>query len=908
MNFGDAKPQAVPRFGSVVQWDASVQLPLGLASSVRNCRYTAQSIATRWGFRKRLTFGAPNSSVSGIASLRYLAADNSGTEFINLLAYSATDGNIWSAVPFNQSSVAQLSTDALLALANLVRVPGLNPRVTQAFNRGYLALGDLTEGVAPAMVFDPAGGTLDPVSDIPFAAPWNPGKRYRVGHVVSPSSFQTFGLPAAQGTWVPLQTGHLYRCTVAGISAAAGAQPTWPLGTNATIADNTVTWEEYTPTCASGLPDPGAPITPTSTPDGASPILPGATVFIALTYVSANGESINDIVTAQGTLDTSKVLQWTNNTGFAVDLSVIMPAIPAAVAAGGPLGINGATGYNVYAYIVQGTPNPVQYLDSTYYAQLAGGPFAAGATATITDWPIGQSIPQVNTATIVGSGNVDTGVRWMVVLYETRTEYETGFTSSAPIKVNVTQAGLGLLALQIPIGPYNCIRRLCAFTVAGASSAGPYFYIDQPDVQSPGFNQPDIPITSTTINDNVTTSATFNFTDTYLPGASDVTAYFNRIEVPPASDIFFSKTLQQVIYTGCAGYPSGHLVSDLNDPEGIEVPGSNLQVSESDGDRTVCWREVRENQISLKENSGHAVIPNSGNPSTWNVQTLWRGSGPAGAKAAAVGVADDSEFLIYAHRSGPYRYTGGAPQHIGREIQKLWDQINWDYGYLITVVIDEQRREIRFSVPMGTSTVRNCVLTLNAYFGWGDPVVFSVRSGKLVPNVEGRKWSVDDIGPNEMVFIPQRYNVSDTALAGVDLKDELLIAGPDGAVYTLTEGQYYDQNYAGAQVGYFSTWQSVPGQNPALSLTQLMGASCSAVGNGLPNIYALDDQGKKYGLSSTARQWMLTAVESQRDFGVVVAVACRFGIGFDNGGVPGAWFEMHTANLWTIPAYAARLG
>jgi hypothetical protein len=52
----------------------------------------------------------------------------------------------------------------------------------------------------------------------------------------------------------------------------------------------------------------------------------------------------------------------------------------------------------------------------------------------------------------------------------------------------------------------------------------------------------------------------FNFTDTYLPGASDVTNYVNRIEVPGASAITFRKTLAQVIYTGCAGYPSGFLV------------------------------------------------------------------------------------------------------------------------------------------------------------------------------------------------------------------------------------------------------------------------------------------------------------------------------------------------------------
>lgn len=913
MNFGDAKPQVVPRFGSVVQWDAAVQLPLGLASVSTNNRYTAQSVGTRWGFKNRLTFGAQNSNITGLASLRYLANNNSGLELFNLLAYTATDGNVWSAIPYQQSSVAQLSTDAMLTLANLPRVPNLNPRVTQAFNRGYIAMGDLASGQAAPMVYDPSLQTLDPASDKPFGVAWTPETRYRVGQMVSPSSFQTFGLPTAEGTWVPTITGHLYRVTVAGISDPI-TQPTWPTNTGGVITDGTVTFTEYTPTCASGLPDPFAPITPTTAADGGSPILNGATVYLVLTYVSAQGESINDLTDTQGNLDLTKVLVFVNATGGPVDLTVTMPPIPAELAVGGPLGANGATGYNAYAYIVQGTPNIVQYTDPTYYAQFGGTNLAAGATTTLSTWPTGQAIPTVNTAIITTPGNVDTGIRWMVVLFETRTGYQTGFSISAPIQVNVTQTGLAVLAQKIPIGPYNCIRRICAFTVAGASSAGPYTYVDSDDVESPGFNQPDIPITATTIDDNVTTTATFNFTDTYLPGATDVTNYFQRIEIPFCSDVYFSKTLQMVIYAGAVGYPSGFLVSDLEDPEAIRVPGSNLQVSESDGDRAVCWREVRENQVAFKENSGFVVIPNDGDPSTWDPQGQWRGKGPVGAKA--IDIAGDNaanEFAVFAHRTGLYRWVGGEPQLVNIELigtpehPGLWDNINWTYGYLIVVTIDDKRREVRISVPYGNSTVRNMVITVNYFFGWDDPVVFVQRRGVLVPNVNGRKWSLDNIACGDMVYVPQRYD-PENMLAGVDLQNALLVGGPDGAVYSLAEGQYWDDDYNKLKLGYLSKWQSVPGPNVALSLTSLEGASLSATGNDFINVYAQDDQGLIYPLSKPNRTWMLGPLETQRDFGTVAATACRFGIGFDNGGVAGAWYEMHTANLWTVPTYATRPG
>lgn len=912
MDFGDSKQQVVPRFGSPIFWDSPNQQPLGIASTALNVRYRAQSVATRWGFANRLKFGAQNSNISGIETIRYLSADNQGTEYVKLLAYTATDGNIWCADPFNQGSVAQLSTDALMALAYLPRYTGLNPRVMQSFNKGFIAQGDLTTGVGNPWVYDPANATLDPVSDKPFATPWTPNTRFRVGQMVSPSKLLTAGL--ANPEWTPIVTGHFYRVTVNGTTGVT--QPTWPTSTGGVVVDG-ATFQEYTPNCGSGLPDPSAPITPTTTPDGGSPIIDQATVYVVLTYVSAQGESINDLTTSEGSLDTSKVLVYMNVTGSPIDLNFVLPPIPADVGTGGPLGANGATGYNTYAYIVQGDPDDSRTIDPTYYAQFGATNQPAGTGITLSGWPVGQSLPQVNTANISGAGNVDTGLRWMVVIYQTRTLYQTGYSKSAPIPVNVTNSGRNLLSQKIPIGPYNCVRRLCGFTVAGASSAGPYTYVDQDDVESPGFNQADIPITKTTIDDNVTTTATFNFTDSYLPGASDITDYLQRKEITKASDIYFAKTINSNVYCGVDGFPSGFLVSDYADPEAIRIPGSNLQVAETDGDRTVCWREVRENQIALKENSGHAVVPNDGDASTWAVNRIWGGSGPINPKACDVAVDErdeGKEFLVYVHRDGLYRWVGGQPHFISPEligtpeIPGWWDRINWDYGYLIVVTVDELRREIRISVPFDGSTTRNKVITCCYYFGWEDPVIFSSRTNRMVPNLNGRKWSLDDVQANDMKFVPRRQNVSNASLFGIDLTEQFIKVSADGAVYTLRPGQYYDDDYNLQHGGYLSKWLSVPAPNVGLSETQLDGASCSAVGNGFCNVYAIDKKGSIYPLSKSTRTWTLSAVESARDFGVVGITSDSFGIGFDNGGVAGAWFEMHTANLWVLPTFQTRMG
>ncbi|MGP8269107.1 MAG: hypothetical protein ACLQLH_03490 [Terracidiphilus sp.] len=890
-----------------------MQLPLGLASITRNARYTAQSVGTRYGLSTRLKV-SPANPVTALGAIRFLSPAATNAEIIEMLAYTSNDGNLSSMMPFQQNTLTQLTTNAFLAQANLTRVPGASPVIAQAFNRGMIAMGNLINGVAPGLIYDPETGTIDPISDLPFAAPWTPGTTYRVGQVVSPSTYTTFGITDAPGEWIEQQTGFVYQCTTPGTSGVAAHQPAWPTTFGATVGDNGIVWKECTPTIVAGMPDPAAPTNPTTAVNAASPITAGATVYLACTYVNAQGEGINELVVPlgnnAGTLDPSRMLTWNNTTSGPVNLTVTLPTIPVEFGVAGPLGANfGATGINLYAFIVQGTPDPEQIIDPSFYAQLAGGPFASGANVTLSGYTNGQELPVVNTAVLsLTAGNVDTGVRFMVTLFETRTDYQTGWSNSAPVRINVTQSGQQLTLLRGPIGPYNCEARVFAFTLAGASSAGPYTYVDQADVESPGFNQPQIAITATRIADNVTTSTMFNFTDTYLPGASDVTNYADRIQIPPFVDAYFSKTLQSVVYTGVNGYQSSHLVSDLGDPEAIRIPGSNINVSANDGDRTIAWREVRGIQISLKENAGYAVMTNDGDPSTWDPQELWTGFGPVGAKAVDVSAEDEGQFMVFAHRTGLYLYEGGAPKLISRELLTDWDTINWACGQLIVVKIDEKRREIRISAPANGSTTCNTVFTLNYFFGMSDPVVFVQRRGILVPNVEGRKWSIDDISASDILYVPQR-SASATQQAGVDITNNMIFASTDGSLKTVTDKQYHDQDYNGNPIGYFAQWVCVPGtQNPTEAIMGLAGATCSAIGNGLINVYAVDDTGATHPLSGVSRTWQLKATESQRDFGTVSVEACRFGIGFDNGGVADAWWEMHTAALWIFKKWGSRPG
>jgi hypothetical protein len=852
--------------------------------------------------------------------LRYLAAQPGtlnlqAVETILLFAYDAVGGKVWSCPPFIQAAQQLLNTAGFTANSGITVPTGLNPVMKQAFNNFFITLTDLLLPKGPALVYNSSDATLYPASDLPFAAPWNPGTNYRVGQVVSPSEFQTFGQTNGQGAWVEIQTGYLYQCTTAGTSGAAGAQPTWPKTFNGTVTDNTVTWTECTPIFISGLPDALAPTFSTTTIDAGSPIIPGATVYLAVTLLNTVGEGINSLINVQGVLDSTKVLTWINNTGLTVDLTVAMPAIQSYLQTSGSLGATyGATHLNLYAFIdPTSTADSSSIIDPSYYALVNSSPVLPSATVTLSAYPTLTQMPTASTAATTATvGNVDTGVRYLVPFFQTQTLYQTGFSNSAAIAVNVSQTGWPIQCLRLPLGPYNCQARIVAATVSGASAAGPYTWISQADIESPGFNQPNIAITSTMVEDNTSTTALFNFTDTYLPGATTVTNFFDKIQIPPCVDVYFAKSLQRNVYTGVVGYQSGHLFSDISDPETVRVPGGNFQVSENDGDRTVCYREIRGIGYSFKENSGFAVENNGGDPSTWSPRQVWGGNGPVGPSAIDIAGQDDSEFAIWAHRSGVYLFAGNAPKLISREQEDAWNTINWDYGHIIKVRIDHVRRMVHILAPINGSTTCNVRFVMNYYFGMSDPVVFVQRRGMLVPNVEGRKWSQDDLLFNDALYIPQKSKDA-VQLTGVNVKNQMLFFAADGSIKNMVDNQYYDEAYDGTQVGYFSNWIGVLGDNPGLTANKLIGAQMWGTGNGLWNVTAYDDQDNAYVLGGPFYPILLTPGQrTQINIPMQVqgapSYSTRWAVGMDNGGVPGAWWMVYKSNLMVIPTWPGNPG
>src|SRR5262249_5996945 len=215
-------------------------------------------------------------------------------------------------------------------------------QATPAYNRGYLAFTDLKKSTASPAVYDIASGNLDPISLKPFRSNWAATTAYRVGDVVTPAT------PAIVGN------GHCYRCTVAGTSGAN--QPAFPTADGATGVDGRVTWTEFTPGMAQSLQNIITAAPPVKAEGGAGAFAARRDVYIAVTLVNGNGETV-----------LSGIFTFVN-TSANDRFTVTSPVLP--LWAQGLSGANAVTGYNVYeADVATGNPAPA----STSFKKVNGG-------------------------------------------------------------------------------------------------------------------------------------------------------------------------------------------------------------------------------------------------------------------------------------------------------------------------------------------------------------------------------------------------------------------------------------------------------------------------------------------------------------------------------------------------------
>jgi hypothetical protein len=203
----------------------------------------------------------------------------------------------------------------------------------------------------------------------------------------------------------------------------------------------------------------------------------------------------------------------------------------------GPI-VNGTSIFNVTnASVVSATAS--QFTVALNGANVATAAEAGGALVNGTIFQFDPGLNFAGTATdpIYGNsgggtatvaGPLGAGVRQAVTIFQTRNGFLTA--PSPPTVFENTDSASTLQVSNIAIGPPNVIARIIAFTGA---NGGNFFYIPVP-VTIQGTGQPTT-YTATVVNDNVTTQATFSFTDAVLLAATAIDVegndLFNQVEL-----------------------------------------------------------------------------------------------------------------------------------------------------------------------------------------------------------------------------------------------------------------------------------------------------------------------------------------------------------------------------------------
>src|SRR3984957_3543048 len=264
MNFNGFLPHEFTRFGGLVDNDDPTVLPAGVAAVCKNCRFQLTTVATRYGLQSALQ-GPNQPPTSGLASLIY-TPENPGETLFQVPMVFDTDGYLLIESPAGSGRLTRVQGPLVTQPTNAHAI------TTEAYNRALIAYSDLKTPKAPLNVYGLSTQQLDPYGQKPLGAAWLASTAYLVGEYVQPTA----------------GNGHLYRCTVAGATTAT--EPTWPLTENATVADGSVTWEELTPVLVNRLPAPNSPHLPRLA--GAGTFAAGRDVYLQITYVNPQGESI----------------------------------------------------------------------------------------------------------------------------------------------------------------------------------------------------------------------------------------------------------------------------------------------------------------------------------------------------------------------------------------------------------------------------------------------------------------------------------------------------------------------------------------------------------------------------------------------------------------------------------------
>ncbi|MGC2389237.1 MAG: hypothetical protein WA621_07550, partial [Candidatus Acidiferrum sp.] len=209
--------------------------------------------------------------------------------------------------------------------------------------------------------------------------------------------------------------------------------------------------------------------------------------------------------------------------------------------------------------------------------------------------------------------------------------------------------------------------------------------------------------------------------------------------------------------------------SRVEDPESYDGIEGFMSVAENNGQAIRAAFKLRERLYFVKEHSLHVTQDDGTNePSLWSIAEVSHRLGTPSVRGVGVG----EDWVVIAHRTGLYIFSGGEPIKISQEIQPTWNEINWQYGQTLWVTVDIQERRILVGAPLGSATTPNAILMLD-YHDLDDADDISTRppvnvtyTGRKAATDMARKWSPWTVAANSCALIERINGTSVVAVGG----------------------------------------------------------------------------------------------------------------------------------------------
>jgi len=237
--------------------------------------------------------------------------------------------------------------------------------------------------------------------------------------------------------------------------------------------------------------------------------------------------------------------------------------------------------------------------------------------------------------------------------------------------------------------------------------------------------------------------------------------------------------------------------SRVEDPESYDGINGFMSVAENNGQAIRAAFKLRERLYFVKEHSLHVTQDDGTNePSLWSIAEVSRRIGTPSVRGVGIG----EDWVVIAHRTGLYLFSGGEPVKISQEIQPTWNQINWQYAHTLWVTVDTKERRIMIGAPLGGATTPSTILMLD-YHDLDDasdiatrPPVNVTYTGRKAATDMARKWSPWTIAANSCALIERNNGTAVVAIGGG--LPGVGGAGATGKVYQLSDTQLSDDGSA----------------------------------------------------------------------------------------------------------------